>query len=108
MPPLTLGTVQYMVRFLGPELMVIFSGYRSSGGFGTVWVCQGEGWREGKREGEGGVKKVDGRGEGRRGEERRGEERRGEERRGEERRGEERRGEERRGEERRDNDMTIR
>ena len=54
MPPLTSGTVQYMVRFLGPELMVIFSGYRSSGGFGTVWVCQGgDGWEEEEREEEG-------------------------------------------------------
>ena len=54
MPPLTLGTVQYTMRFLGPELMVIFSGYRSSGGFGTVWVCQGgDGWEEEERKEEG-------------------------------------------------------
>ena len=102
MPPLTSGTVQYTVRFLGPELTVIFSGYRSSGGFGTVWVCQGGRWIGGRGEERGGEGRGgEGRGEERRGEERRGEERRGEERRGEERRGEERRGEERRGEERR-------
>ena len=63
MPPLTLGMVQYMVRFLGPELMVIFSGYRSSGDFGTVWMCQGERWMGRREQGGGRMKKMDGRGE---------------------------------------------
>lgn len=53
MLPLTLGTVQYTVRLLGPELTVIFSGYRSSEGFGTVWECEGEKWMEGREEGQG-------------------------------------------------------
>ena len=43
MLPLTSGTVQYMVRLRGPELTVIFSGYCSSEGFGTVWESEGEG-----------------------------------------------------------------
>ena len=51
MLPLTLGTVQYTVRLLGPELTAIFSGYRSSEGFGTVWECEGEEWMEGREEG---------------------------------------------------------